>query len=47
MKKKIVLVAVVIVLFIGFVVSVPMVNDFSAKNVEKSLLVWLVKTWYI
>ena len=38
MKKKIVLIAVVIVLFIGFAVSVPMVNDFSAKNVEKSLV---------
>lgn len=38
MKKKIVLVAIVIFLFVGLVVSVPLVNDFSAKNVEKSLV---------
>ena len=37
MKKKIALVAIVILL-VGLLVSVPLVNDFSAKNVEKSLV---------
>ena len=36
--KKIVPVGIVIFLFIGFIVSVPLVNDFTAKNVEKSLV---------
>lgn len=38
MKKKIIPVAIVIFLLIGLAVSVPLVNDFSAKNVEKSLV---------
>ena len=38
MKKKIAPIPIIIILFIGFIVSVPLVNDFSAKNVEKSLL---------
>lgn len=36
--KKIVPVGIVIFLFIGFIVSVPLVNDFTAKNVEKNLI---------
>ncbi len=38
MKKKIIPVAIVIFLLVGLVVSVPLVNDFSAKNVEKNLM---------
>ena len=38
MKKKIIPVAIVIFLLIGLAVSVPLVNDFSAKNVKKSLV---------
>ena len=38
MKKKIIPVAIVIFLLIGLAVSVPLLNDFSAKNVEKSLV---------
>ena len=38
MKKKIAPIPIIIILFIAFIVSVPLVNDFSAKNVEKSLL---------
>lgn len=38
MKKKIVPIAIISIFFIAFIVSVPLVNDFSAKNVEKSLV---------
>lgn len=38
MKKKIVPIAIISILFIAFIVSVPLINDFSAKNVEKSLV---------
>ena len=38
MKKKIVPIAIIGILFIAFIVSVPLINDFSAKNVEKSLV---------
>lgn len=38
MKKKIALVAIVIILLVALAVSVPLVNDFSAKNVEESLV---------
>ena len=38
MKKKIAPIPIIIILFIAFIVSVPLVNDFSAKNVEKSLV---------
>ena len=38
MKKVIVPVVIVIVLIVGFVVSIPLVNDRSAKNVEKQLV---------
>lgn len=38
MKKARILVLAVVVLLIGFVVSIPLVNDFSAKRVEKQLL---------
>ena len=38
MKKASIPVLAVVVLLIGFVVSIPLVNDFSAKRVEKQLL---------
>ena len=38
MKKKIVPIAIISILFIASIVSVPLINDFSAKNVEKSLV---------
>jgi len=38
LKKKIIPVAIVIFLLIGLAVSVPLVNDFSARNVENSLV---------
>lgn len=37
MKKAWIPVLAVVVLLIGFVVSIPLVNDFSAKRVEKQL----------
>lgn len=38
MKKASLPVLAVVVLLIGFVVSIPLVNDFSAKRVEKQLM---------
>lgn len=38
MKRKIVIPVVVCILLIGFLVSIPLVNDISALNVEKELI---------
>ncbi len=37
MKKASILV-VIVVLLVGFIVSIPLVNNFSAKNIEKQLI---------
>ena len=37
MKKVLIPLVVVIVLFVGFIVSIPLVNDNTAKTVEKKL----------
>lgn len=37
MKKVLIPLVIVIVLFVGFIVSTPLVNDHTAKNVEKRL----------
>lgn len=38
MKTVMILVLIAIILFVGFNVSIPLVNDLSAKNVEEHLL---------
>lgn len=38
MNKVIIPVAIVLVLLVGFIVSIPLVNNLQAKNVEKQLL---------
>ena len=38
MKRAIISVVIVIVLLVGFIVCIPLVNDFSAKNIEKQLI---------
>lgn len=38
MKKIFIAFVIIFVLFVGFIVSVPLVNDCTAKNVEKQLV---------
>ena len=38
MKKVIIPIVIVCILFVGFIVSIPLVNNNSAKNVEEQLL---------
>lgn len=38
MKKVLIPVVIVIVLLVGFIVSIPLVNDLTAKDVEKQLV---------